>query len=735
MQNRKSSTAKAGKLESKLDITTRDDKKFSVVLEDAVLCIQVMQIIQKRCLPTSSSKSACSTPIKLDAFAQDSQQKENVSNESVDLLGLESMTSSEKDNSLTIGSSPMRTSTRRLANKRQPKTKLIVNIKKDPIENPTDKCKVIPLINRLPPPPAAQSAQVKNEEVNLIEFDEIQETSHTSPKKKMKVSHTQDVSNPCTPTAKAESEEIRSCPRKVVASSPAKSLSSPLPAKLKKYAVMIKTGIPMAAVRQKMTMEQMSAEDIGRICSETAELKTIARSPGPAPKILSPQQPSASTGDAIPIHLKKYKVMSKSGVPQPAIMQKMKLEGRSQEEINLVFGIKPKEISENLKKFQKMLKSGIPPGAVGQKMAMEGVSAEDQALVLGTKSQAAPSKAGPGPRALVISTAPSGPQLLGLHWDPIAENNDSLSTSMWGDIHAETPEQPTLQEKEFDSLSSMFSRKATPAKGKGGTTTAQSDRTLRSKSKMPTTIDMSRSTNISIGMSSFKQKKLTAEKIVDAINSLDTSTLQHEDLLRLFEILPSDNEKKIFSGKMTDSRIEGFHDTEKWLHRLSAVENCSEKVNSMLFMTSFSQNSDATKKDLQSLVNFAERVVGSTALKEVMKCILAIGNTLNQGTYKGSARGFRLGSLLKLQQTKSTDGKCTVMDYLIQVHCRDLVVNLQKYLSARLFNTINNIFGQVLHSRYVTGDMKAGNALSLNDELIDVNQVKNINVTGNRIHR
>jgi hypothetical protein len=66
---------------------------------------------------------------------------------------------------------------------------------------------------------------------------------------------------------------------------------------------------------------------------------------------------------------------------------------------------------------------------------------------------------------------------------------------------------------------------------------------------------------------------------------------------------------------------------------------------------------------------------------------------------------------------------------------RDVVVNLKKYLSARLFNTINNIFGQVLHSRYVTGDMKAGNALSLNDELIDVNQVKNINVTGNRIYR
>ena len=160
---------------------------------------------------------------------------------------------------------------------------------------------------------------------------------------------------------------------------------------------------------------------------------------------------------------------------------------------------------------------------------------------------------------------------------------------------------------------------------------------------------------------------MTAASIVQAISHLDTSVLNHEDLSRLIEILPSDSEKKIFSGKISAARLEGFHDTEKWLHQLSTIGNCKEKVDAMLFMTSYAQNSEATSKDLQSLVHFTELVVSSAALKEVMKCILAIGNSLNQGTYKGAAKGFRLGSLLKLHQTKSTDGKSTVMDYLIQV--------------------------------------------------------------------
>ncbi len=39
-----------------------------------------------------------------------------------------------------------------------------------------------------------------------------------------------------------------------------------------------------------------------------------------------------------------------------------------------------------------------------------------------------------------------------------------------------------------------------------------------------------------------------------------------------------------------------------------------------------------------------------------------------QGSWKGSAMGFKLGSLIKLSQTKSTDGKSTLMDYLILVN-------------------------------------------------------------------
>lgn len=75
----------------------------------------------------------------------------------------------------------------------------------------------------------------------------------------------------------------------------------------------------------------------------------------------------------------------------------------------------------------------------------------------------------------------------------------------------------------------------------------------------------------------------------------------------------------------------------------------------------------AITEKLIALKTVATSILASQGLKEVMISTLAIGNALNSGTKNGGAHGFRLNSLLKLSETKSTDGNATVMDYLVQV--------------------------------------------------------------------
>ena len=65
-----------------------------------------------------------------------------------------------------------------------------------------------------------------------------------------------------------------------------------------------------------------------------------------------------------------------------------------------------------------------------------------------------------------------------------------------------------------------------------------------------------------------------------------------------------------------------------------------------------------------------EAVAGSSALKQVLKAVLAVGNAMNEGTSKGGASGCTLDSLLRLSSTKARDKKSTLLDYVSEVMAR-----------------------------------------------------------------
>jgi hypothetical protein len=74
-----------------------------------------------------------------------------------------------------------------------------------------------------------------------------------------------------------------------------------------------------------------------------------------------------------------------------------------------------------------------------------------------------------------------------------------------------------------------------------------------------------------------------------------------------------------------------------------------------------------------------------------------------QGTWKGGAKGFRLVSLARLSHTKSTDGKSTIMNYLVHL----------------------------FHTRHeASGDAGALAALQLDEDLASVRLAKNVSVPG-----
>lgn len=132
---------------------------------------------------------------------------------------------------------------------------------------------------------------------------------------------------------------------------------------------------------------------------------------------------------------------------------------------------------------------------------------------------------------------------------------------------------------------------------------------------------------------------------------------------------PTDTETKslIAYEKTAKDAIDDLIEAEQLLLKMSKISNIKSLINVIIFIGTYKETTMLLHNNLNVLREAAGRVLLSEGLKIIMKSVLNIGNALNQGTWKGGATAFRIGSLTKLSQTKSSDGKCTLLDYLIEL--------------------------------------------------------------------
>lgn len=77
------------------------------------------------------------------------------------------------------------------------------------------------------------------------------------------------------------------------------------------------------------------------------------------------------------------------------------------------------------------------------------------------------------------------------------------------------------------------------------------------------------------------------------------------------------------------------------------------------------------RPNLETVVRACKQVVESKRLRRCFEWILALGNYVNGTTAQGSAYGFKLETLEKLESAKSSDGKMTMSAYVVRLLERD----------------------------------------------------------------
>lgn len=176
--------------------------------------------------------------------------------------------------------------------------------------------------------------------------------------------------------------------------------------------------------------------------------------------------------------------------------------------------------------------------------------------------------------------------------------------------------------------------------------------------------------NVGIGLSRF-YKRLTDVQIVKAIVTRHTSLLSLDDLLTLKPLIPTQEEQAnlmLYAGP-----VEHLGVAEKFMYVAANEPHLAWMVDSLIFERQFDSELEAVTSKITSVIGMLVKIRESPALKLLLRAVLDLGNLANYdygqvpayARLRGKALGFKMESLICLQDVKSVDKKTNLLQYLI----------------------------------------------------------------------
>uniref|UniRef100_A0A5B7BX91 Formin-like protein n=1 Tax=Davidia involucrata TaxID=16924 RepID=A0A5B7BX91_DAVIN len=239
-----------------------------------------------------------------------------------------------------------------------------------------------------------------------------------------------------------------------------------------------------------------------------------------------------------------------------------------------------------------------------------------------------------------------------LHWDKVIANADH--SMVWDEINDGS------FRFDDDLMEALFGYNANNQKSPEISNIASS---ASSSSAPPTQIfilEPRKSQNTAIVLRSLA---VSRKEILDAL--LEGYGLNADTLEKLTKISPNEEEAaKIlqFNGNPTK-----LADAESFLyHILKAVPSAFIRFSAMLFRSNYDPDILHLKESLQTLELGCKELRTRGIFLKLLEAILKAGNRMNAGTARGNAQGFNLSALKKLSYVKSTDGKTTLLHFVVE---------------------------------------------------------------------
>jgi len=170
--------------------------------------------------------------------------------------------------------------------------------------------------------------------------------------------------------------------------------------------------------------------------------------------------------------------------------------------------------------------------------------------------------------------------------------------------------------------------------------------------------------------------------IVESLEQYDLNILSENICELILPIMPTDteiNEVKKFNGDPSE-----LANSDQLVLLISDLVGFKERIKSIIFKNKYKKQINLLNNDADSFYDAFDFLKSDENLKEWFEIILAFGNFMNGGSFRGGAYGFKLDCLKILNEVKSKDNKTTLLQYII-IYIND---ELQKN---KLFDIMKNL--------------------------------------------
>ncbi|XP_022761468.1 formin-like protein 2 [Durio zibethinus] len=244
----------------------------------------------------------------------------------------------------------------------------------------------------------------------------------------------------------------------------------------------------------------------------------------------------------------------------------------------------------------------------------------------------------------------SKPKLKPLHWDKVRASSDRAM--VWDQIKASSFQ---LNEEMIETLFMV-----------NNSNLATKDNVRRqilpSVNQENRVLDPKKSQNIAILL---RALNVTIDEVCEALMEGNSDTLGTELLESLLKMATTKEEERKLKEFNDESPFK-LGPAEKFLKAVLDIPFAFKRVDAMLYIANFDSEIEYLKRSFETLEAACGELRNSRMFLKLLEAVLKTGNRMNVGTNRGDAHAFKLDTLLKLVDVKGTDGKTTLLHFVVQ---------------------------------------------------------------------